>query len=81
MTFEELRKGSQFHKVKEHDSGGGFTIYPADQKDEECLQRFHEIVDDADQIVSGSGYKLHLTNKSTSDPKGRSNIAIFLPVD
>ena len=49
MTFEELRNGSEFHKVKEHDSGGGFTIYPADQKDEKCLQRFHEIVADADE--------------------------------
>jgi hypothetical protein len=76
MTFEELRRGSEFHQVTEHPSGG-FQISAANST-EECLQRVHEIADDADQIVFGHGYEVFLKHKSNSDPKGRYNTVVFI---
>jgi hypothetical protein len=61
MTFEELRIGSEFHRVNER--SGGFQIFPANDS-EECLQRFHEIVAEAQAIVAASGYEVFLTKKA-----------------
>jgi hypothetical protein len=77
MTFEELKRGSEFHQVTEHPSGG-FQISPANNT-EECVQRFHELVEEElDHIVFEHGYEVFLTHRSTSDPKGRYDTAVII---
>jgi hypothetical protein len=46
MTLEELRKGSDIHRVSPT-SNNGFKIRAANDG-EECKQRFHDLVTDLD---------------------------------
>ena len=69
MTFEELGRGSAFHRV--YPTSNGFKIAAASNS-EECLQRFHDLV--ADAMAYAEGYEVQ-PHKSDMDPKGRYDFA------
>jgi hypothetical protein len=74
--LESLRSGSDFHEVSI--KPGGFTIKAANDT-EECLARFHEIVEEAIERASEEGYEI-LPHRSSMDSKGRFDFALITEV-
>jgi hypothetical protein len=77
VTIDQLRKGSDFHRV-ERISDNAFEIRPANDT-EECRQRFHVIVHGAIESAVKNGYQIR--PHAGSDPKGRWDMAVISPAD
>ena len=69
MTFEELGRGSDIHRV--YPTSNGFKIAAANNS-EECKQRFHDLV--AKSMKTAEGYEVH-PHASKMDPQGRYDFA------
>jgi hypothetical protein len=78
MTLEQLKKGSDFHRVIPI-SRMAFEIWAADDS-EECRQRFHIIVHSAIESAVEKGYHV-LPHANPTDPKGRWGMAVITPAD
>ena len=78
MTIDQLRKGSDFHRV-ERISDNAFEIRPVEET-EECLQRFHIIVHAAIESAAQNGYQVR-PHPSDTDPKGRWGMAVITHAD
>ena len=75
MTIDQLRKGSDFHRV-EPISKNAFEIRAANDT-EECRQRFHVIVHAAIESAAENGYQVR-PHASSTDPKGRWDMAVII---
>ena len=78
MTIDQLRKGSDFHRV-EPIGNNAFEIRAVNDT-EESRQRFHAIVHAAIEGAAENGYRVRPRAGST-DPKGRWDMAVITPAD
>lgn len=76
MTLDQLKNGSDFHRVIPVNETA-FEIWAADDT-EESRQRFHIIVHSAIESAAKKGYEVR-PHANPTDPKGRWGMAVITP--